>query len=214
MNLSEAANWYNQYAVALAGVARPSRRVTRAIGNVAMHDMMEMTAKGQDKFGNAFRGYSTKPIYISGEYLSLAKTAGGRTSYKVEGRKRETGKTTKGGKPQRTSQMKTVEFDGGYKQFKEGLGHSTVDLTVTGKMLGSIALKITGDNSGEIDFVDPDAARRAGGVIDSGRDFWGVLLTDDGLARATQAGRNEYVLQLDGAVPGSEIRSDDEEIPF
>ncbi len=147
--------------------------------------------QGVDKNGIQFMPYSSMPIYIGGKYASIARSAGGRTTYLDKNRKRLTGKKTKGGKDSRTGQMKTTYFQTGYAQFKGGLSApgsaqtGVVNLAVTGNLMGS---QIFTDGQtdaawgvGEatptgfrLTFTRAEEAKIADGLIERGRDFWGV----------------------------------------
>lgn len=176
----------------LRKAALPTVEDVRYLANEAVAVIQKRTAvDGKDRFGNDFQPYSRTPTYIGGKYADYARTAGGRSTY-LNGRKRLTGKKTAGGKDARTGNMKSVYFQGGYEQFKQGLAPSgfassgRVNLTVSGEMLGTmiagVDLESDGafgvgtvtDKSFSLTFTRAEYGPIADGLIERGRDFWGI----------------------------------------
>lgn len=156
------------FGMRLRAAVKSSVYVAAALGAAATVLMVTRTQKGLDVDGRQFRAYSTKPVWIGGEYASLARGAGGRSTYlpshaqagrytgqmrskkkgvrfirftgnAESGTLRETRSQTQGFKGQRrTSVMKTTAFPN-YGAFKSGMGHPiTPDGQVSGKMLGGM----------------------------------------------------------------------------
>ena len=92
------------------------------------------TGKGLDASDRPFKGYSTRPIYISKKGARLKP---------------------KGGRPSRTG--KSIFYSGGYKQYKKesrrrgGAGDSAeVDLVLSGNMLNNFVVKEATQNGFKI----------------------------------------------------------------
>ncbi len=167
-----------------------------AAGNAACNKIYDRTAiEGKDRFGQTFPPYSTTPMYVGAEpkdVHDLAAAAGGRTTYLDPKRKRLTGKLTRLGKPSRTGTMKSVFLVGGYAMLKAGAaavgraGAGLVNLILTGKLMGSTgvfyegkgdaAYEVTQAGLGycELGFTRAEQALIADGLIERGRDFWGI----------------------------------------
>ena len=170
---------------------KPTKEDSEFLANEASTLIYYRTVRdGLDKNGKQFDPYSTKPLYIGGKYFPYATAAGGRTEYSNR-RTRLTGKQTKGGKDARTGKMKSVYFQGGYGQFKRGLQPSgaanpgVVNLSVTNTLMGSQAFEggqsdasygvgTATEKGFRLTFTRAESAAVADGLIERGRDFWGI----------------------------------------
>ena len=113
------------------------------------------TSKGLDASGRAFKGYSTKPLYVA---------------------KRGARLTPKGGQPSSTG--KSVFYSGGYKQYKKesrrrgGGGDSAeVDLVLSGNMMNNFVVLEATESGFKIGLTDH---AKYGYSVNDDREFIGL----------------------------------------
>ena len=116
------------------------------------------TSKGLDADGKSFKGYSTKPLYVSKRGARLAP---------------------KGGEPSRTGE--SVFYKGGYRQYKDesrrrgGADDSAeVDLVLSGNMMNNLVVKEATSNQFVIGLTKH---AQYGYLVNADREFLG--LSDD-----------------------------------
>lgn len=125
------------------------------LGNDVVALIRLRTGRGMGADGQPFKGYSTTPIYI---------VKNGPTGQRL---------SPKGGRLSRTG--RSVYYEGGYRQFKEqsrrGVGGAEVDLTLSGEMLRSVAVRSASDTSVTVGTGDRvlHAAK-----VDAARPFVGI----------------------------------------
>ncbi|MCX6608511.1 MAG: hypothetical protein NTV52_33660 [Acidobacteria bacterium] len=123
------------------------------IGERQKARILRRTESGRDVNGSAFAEYSTGPFYWSPtgrlSRRSAAKAGEGKTKAAVNryAKKLGAGKAVKGGAPYVSRSGLTICFPGGYRQFKQYLGRTGVDLrgAKAPHMLQAIQVKPTGD---------------------------------------------------------------------
>ena len=126
------------------------------------------TSQGKDADGKAFRGYSTKPLYVAKRGARLAP---------------------KGGEESRTGD--SVYYEGGYRQYKEesrrrgGGGDSAeVDLVLSGNMINNLVVKSSTVNQFVIGLTDK---AQYGYIVNQFREFLGLSDKDvDILVKAVE----------------------------
>ena len=91
-----------------------------AVGSTAREIIKSRTESGKNPSGGAFKGYSTKRIYISKRDRPAPRG----------------GAKTRGGK--------TMRFDGGYRQYKSNLYGATPNMTKSGAMLRGLKYQASG----------------------------------------------------------------------
>ena len=112
------------------------------------------TSQGLDADRRPFRGYSTRPIYVSKRGARLAP---------------------KGGEP--TEDGKAVFYEGGYKQYKHesrrrGVGDSAeVDLVLSGNMMNNLVVKSATDKGFVIGLTQH---AQYGYFVNADREFLGL----------------------------------------
>jgi len=131
-----------------AGKGILTEKLMQQIGNDVRATVIKKTSEGRDYLGRKFKAYSTRRIYVSKTHKPKPK--GGR-------RKRLRG----------SAPMKSVAYDGGYKQYREAHGRSAdvVDLTFTGKMLGAFQIVRLTPKSVRLGFVSKSEQAKALGNI-------------------------------------------------
>lgn len=195
----------------------------KEIGEKVSEYIVDRTYKrSQDIYGNYFKDYSREPAYISGRYYPYAKSAGGRITY-VERtgpgvglasggygrRKIYNVSSSKKKKRTRSGIMRSVYFRGGYRQFKSGLGTSSPDLKVEGRLLGLNGYARpfgpidVGANYVVIDFYKTEEQRKAEELHLIGYEFWGFISYNESEADILAGWIQEIYNQ----------RSDSEDIP-
>ena len=148
MNLQEGAAAIQQLASRVQACAEVPPEIMPAVLDRGREIIIERTTGGHDRSGNEFAPYSTTRLYIGADspYYSLAVSAGGRTE-------RANGAAIKG-----------VVFEGGWAQFKRGIGHSDVDLFVLGDMLAAIDTAVDDPAHGRIGIFNQTMAARAADI--------------------------------------------------
>jgi predicted ATP-grasp superfamily ATP-dependent carboligase len=184
--------FYDKFLLQLGEDTPVLAEVMRRVGEKGQDMMVERTINHMDKTGATITGYSTKLMGIANasnpEYFALAQGAGGRLS--------------KSGR--------SVMFDGGYEQFKQGLGGGEPDLVVTGKLLGlkgnfrPFETTEYKQDSVTIAFTDAAMAERADRLIErngEGRfDFWGIAETEKEVEELSNYAAETIETILEGAL--------------
>jgi len=147
---------------------------TMRLANNTLASIKLRTSKGIDAKGKPFKGYSTKPTYISKRGARLAP---------------------KGGRPSRTGL--SVFYAGGYKQYKQesrrrsGSSSAEVDLVLSGNMMNNLVVKEASASGFKIGLTKH---AQYGYAVNESREFLG--LSEDDVRILTAATKAEIARKL------------------
>ena len=191
--------------------------ITRSVGTAAVGMIYHRTAVShQDADGAMMQEYSTKPAYIYDQPGSNSASKGAR-KLRRGGEVLKVGKNRKGRAAVRALQDTSTSknfFPGGYRQFKDSIGHDGVDLMVTGQMLGGMGMPSpfgvtsSSDKSAIIGFTDQTQLRKAEGN-NATREFWGIGRTQDERDRLTRISARALAQKINKHIHGKGMTPDE-----
>jgi hypothetical protein len=128
-----------------------SQRAIATVLEEARSLIFMRTLQGQDMHGASFQAYSSRTYYAPlGDKRpeGYPKPKGGRSTHKKNKKKK----------------LKSMVYEAGYGQYKQGIGRpATVQLSVSGQMLGDMATRVINNHKGEIFFTSRQSAAKAHG---------------------------------------------------
>ncbi|MFZ5426672.1 MAG: hypothetical protein ACOZEN_06835 [Thermodesulfobacteriota bacterium] len=143
------------------------------VGKACRDIIKKRTEAGRDVTGRTFRPYSTTPIYVSKK--SRPAPQGGiktpRTQRRTALYARQTGRVVTASRSKRGG--RSVFFPGGYREYKRNIYGRGVNLTLTGRMLGSLYVEQAGPKRFIIGFHGKAENVKARGNQET-RPFFGV----------------------------------------